>query len=747
MFFGKRSKTDSSAPVRAPAVDPVREPPVAIYSAGGEPDMIGLGRLLWQKRSRILAHTLIVAAAAFVVVNAITPRYRSEARLLLETRENAFLRPEAEKSVDRTTIDAEAVASQIQVVLSRDLARQVIAKEKLSDNPEFDSGGFLRTLLGLVGLGRDPNAMTREERTLEAFYDRLNVSAIEKSRVIAIDFSSANPDLAARVANTIAETYLTMQQSAKQDQTRAAGNWLAGEIEKMRKRVADAEAKVEEFRAKSNLFVGTNNTSLPSQQLTELNSQIAAARGQQANLKARAQQLREMIRSGKSIESSDLVNSEPMRRLIEQRISLRAQLAEQSTTLLDQHPRIKELRAQIAETDRQITSEGERLARQLDNDASLAGDKVRQLTASLDQVKKLASQSNEQDVELRALEREAKTQRDLLESYLAKYREAAARDSINAAPPEARIISRASPALQPAYPKKLPTVLVAAFAAFALSAGFTVTSALLAPAPAMAAAPYAYPYAPAGYAAPVYPPMAAGAPATAPPVQPMPRMASPPLSPTLATGPAAEPVVPLAPVAAEGPIVPAHNVEQIARGLRQAGQAGRRVTVVGTARNVGTTYAAIQLARALSKDGSVALVDLAFGAPNLSVISTDPNAPGIAELVRGTASFGDIITRDQYSNVHLVATGAVGDDAGLLAVSPMVATTIEALARSYDHVVIDIGSAADIAVERFAPLAARAVLVASDPEKAETRTARDRLLLAGFADVTVLTGVSQAVAA
>ena len=71
---------------------------------------------------------------------------------------------------------------------------------------------------------------------------------------------------------------------------------------------------------------------------------------------------------------------------------------------------------------------------------------------------------------MRALEREAKTQRDLLESYLSKYREASARDNINAAPPEARIISRATPAIKPTYPKKTPTVLIAAFAAFALSA-------------------------------------------------------------------------------------------------------------------------------------------------------------------------------------------------------------------------------------------------------------------------------------
>jgi MinD-like ATPase involved in chromosome partitioning or flagellar assembly len=214
------------------------------------------------------------------------------------------------------------------------------------------------------------------------------------------------------------------------------------------------------------------------------------------------------------------------------------------------------------------------------------------------------------------------------------------------------------------------------------------------------------------------------------------RVDSPPLMPAAAP-PAAMAAMPLA----------VSTVEQIAQSLRQAGDGGRRVTVVGAMRNVGTTYAAISLARALANDANVVLVDLAFGAPNLSIISTDPKAPGIAELVRGTASFGDIITRDQYSPVHLVATGNVGNDGPALAASPMLATVIEALVRSYDHVVIDVGSAADIAVERFAPLTARAVLVAADPASPATRSARERLMMAGFADVTLLAGAPQVVAA
>ncbi len=431
--------------------------------------MSGLGRALWAKKTKIIGFTLLVTVLAIVVVNVITPRYRSETRILLEAKENVFLRAEADKVADRTVVDPESVTSQTQVLLSRDLAREVIRKEGLKENPEFNSsGGILKTLLGLVGLGRDPSDMSAEERTLDAFYARLNVFAVDKSRVISVSFSSADPDLAANVANTIAATYLTLQQTAKQQQTRDASQWLAGEIAKLRQKVSEAESNVERYRTQSNLYGGANNTSLPTQQLTEINSQIATVRGQKADLETRARQLREMLRSGRSVDASDVANSETIRRLTEQRVTLRSQIAEQSTTLLDQHPRMRELNAQAGELDRQIRAEGERLVRQLENDAKVSGDRLTQLTASLDQVKKLASATNEQDVQLRAIEREAKAQRELLESYLAKYREAIARDNINAAPAEARIISRASPAIVPDYPKKMPIVLIAAFAAFTL---------------------------------------------------------------------------------------------------------------------------------------------------------------------------------------------------------------------------------------------------------------------------------------
>jgi Mrp family chromosome partitioning ATPase len=323
---------------------------------------------------------------------------------------------------------------------------------------------------------------------------------------------------------------------------------------------------------------------------------------------------------------------------------------------------------------------------------------------------------------------------------MVKYREASARDSISATPPEARIISRASPALMPAYPKKLPTVLIAAFAAFALSSGFVMTGALLGgPTAAPVAFAYAPGYAPGGYAMAAYPPLATQP--APPPMPDMRRIVAPPLTPAMGSGlAAAQPQPQIVPL----PVV---SIEEVARNLRQSGEAGRRIAVVGTARNVGTTYAAIMLARALAQDTNVVLADLAFGAPNLSVISTDPNAPGLSELVRGAASFGDIITSDQYSPVHVVATGALVADVAQVAASPMLATAVEALAQSYQHVVLDIGSVTDIAPERFAAFARRAVLVAGDPAAPGTPAVRDRLLQAGFAEVTLVAGATQVAAA
>ena len=696
-----------------------------VGSITGDLDLHALGQALLRKKRWIIVPTLLAALFSIAAVNLVTPRYKSEARILIDGRENIFLRPNGERTEERNALDPEAVTSQVQLLLSRDLAREIIKKNKLAELPEFDPvlRGLspIKSLLALFGIGRDPFSLTPEERVLDAYFDRYTAYAVDKSRVIVIEFQSRDPELAARVANSIADGYLVLQQNARQEQAKAASQWLAGEIDSLRKKVADAESRVEDFRSKSSLFVGTNNTTLSNQQMGELNTQLNNARALKSDAELKARMIREMLQSGKPIEASEVLNSELMRRLSEQRVTLRTQLAEQSSTLLDNHPRIKELKAQLAVLDAQIRDEAGKVSRSLENDARIAAGRVDGLSASLDQLKKQATSTNGQDVQLRALEREAKAQRDLLESYLAKYREANTRENIDAAPADGRIISRASVSNAPAYPKKLPIVLIATLATLLLSAGTIATGELLrmtAPrpmAPTEGATAFAWPAVRAPVTAVDEPDIAALERAPSAGETSSFEVRSPKPTPSAALS----------------------EIGQLAEILRGAGETGRKVTVLGTASGESTTVTALTLARLLARDARVVLVDLSTASPTSPVISTDATAPGLAELMLGEASFSQVITRDRQSRVHLVGPGRPGSDRTLLQ-SPRLALAIDALLRVYDYLLLDAGLASDLPAELLTARS-RAVVAPDASMAADARTLMcDQLKAVGFSDVTML---------
>jgi uncharacterized protein involved in exopolysaccharide biosynthesis len=691
----------------------------------GDLDLRSLAGALWRRKGWILWPTILVAVLTTIGVNIVTPRYKSEARILYDGRENAFLRPEVDKTLnaDRPPADAETLTSQVQIVLSRHLALDVIKQLKLGDLPEFDpvlrEPSALHSILSMLGLARDYAAMSPEERALESWYDRLTAYSVDKSRVIVIEFQSWDPMLAAKVTNAIASTYLRMEQGLRLDQARGANQWLAGEIDQLRLRVADAEAKAEAFRSRTNLLVGTNNTTLNNQQLGEINSQVAAARGQKADSETRAKIIREMLRRGETIELSDVVNSELIRRLSEQRGALRAQLAEQSTQLLDRHPRIMELKAQVGDLDKQIRAEAEKLARSLENDARVASAKVDASSANLDMVKRQAATTGEQDVQLRALDREAKAQRDLLESYLARYRETTARETIGTAPADAKIISAAIASNTPYFPKKVPIVSVATLITFILFSGLVATGELLRQSSGAGVIPVAArpetrvdlaSRAKAAMARPVELEPAVMATAEPPP--------APPPSDAAPAG-----------------------IGDVAQRLRANASLGRGVAVTGATPSIVTTPGSLALARALAADAKVVLVSLVSGDAGAEALGLPGDTAGIVEVVRGAASFGQVIRRDKTSRAHLVAFGWPELGIDTILNSRRFQTMIGALSKAYDHVILDGGDLRNGGL-RLAAIAPRGVVIAAPDAQEDAAAAVGLMSGAGFADVAVMAPVA-----
>jgi exopolysaccharide transport family protein len=433
-----------------------------IQSSASDID-VDLGRLfgsLAVRWKRILFVALAVTAFALAFAWFATPHYKGETKISIEPRESPYTRPDSNGENDRPFLDEESVASQVEMIRSTRLLKQVALKLNLARLPEFDEtaemGTFSR-LLVIAGLKSDPNEIPPEERVLKAFREKLNVYRVENTRVIAIEMSSEDPKLAAAIPDTLAAAYIADQAAAKLQSNSDATNYLGPEIASLSTRVKEAEAAVANFRAQSDLLIGQNNSVLATQQLSELSTELSRVRANRGAAEANASSVRAVLESGASLDAlPEVLSSQLIQRLRERQVQLKADIADLSTTLLDNHPRIRALRSQLADLDRQIRTEAENVLKALSSEANAAKLREQQLVADLNGLKAESARAGEEEVELRALEREANAQRELLESYLARYREASSRRDGNYLPVDARIFSDADVPSEPYFPKPLP---------------------------------------------------------------------------------------------------------------------------------------------------------------------------------------------------------------------------------------------------------------------------------------------------
>jgi succinoglycan biosynthesis transport protein ExoP len=665
-------------------------------------DSIDLARLLQAVRTRkswIFVPTLIAFLAALAFVTLASPRYTASTKVLLENEESYFTRPEKATPDLAAAYDDEAVQSEAETVATADLARKAVVKLGLMEKPEFNPTISHNPFSGLMSLfaAGPRGASTLEDRVVENFLSRLTVFPIMKSRVLQIEFSSADPALAARGANEVANLFMSGQEEAKTNQAKAAADWLSGKIAQLRAKVAEADANVEAFRSDSGLLAGAGGLTAPSQQLAEITTQIASARTAQSAAAAKAQLLREMLRAGRLDAVPDFVKDESLRHYAETRVTLKSQIAEESRTLLPAHPRMRELTGQLAGLDEEIRAAAGKAVRGFEDEARLAGAQVSNLEGLIAKQSKTVAAGDADEVQLRALDLDAKTAREQLESYIEKYREASSRDANDATPANARVIATAQEPLAPSFPKKLPTILLATLAGFLISTGIVVARALLLDWP--------------------------GADAEAPARR---------VAPDERSWEASVPPDDSGEMEHAGE--PATTLETIVDRLAASASPSGSLTILVTGEKTkGALALALSAARRLSQTGRTALMDLGLSQPWLGDVFDRAGEPdhahyGLADLLEGRASFDQALHRDLSARLDIlpVGTGEVEPDE----LEPVLA----ALTQSYAFVVIH-------ASDWRAPTVAAAIggvgAVIVCASAAHLDAAKERLRR-GFADPTIV---------
>ncbi|HEY4077806.1 MAG TPA: AAA family ATPase [Rhizomicrobium sp.] len=474
-------------PSLAPAAPDQYVEPIHVHPQGDDNAKIFLIDILAAiHRNRKLA--LMVGGLAAVLVLTITffitPLYQSNASIMLDTRREQVVDMQAVLS--NLPSDTFVVDSEVQVLQSPALARRVIAKLHLDQDPEFNAILRPQTIVGatmnavkaaihagLIWLGVSPasdvnSAERREESVAEAFSKNLTITRQGLTYVIQISFWSQDASKAVRIADAVAQTYLEQQKLTKSGATHAANILIQKHVTELQGQVFKAEQLVAEYKSKNGLLNAVG-APLTEQEISALNTQMATAQAEEAEQAGKLAAARDQLGQGGSNAVGAAASSDTIRQLRSQEAELITQEADMARRYGSKHPALIKVREQRAALEQAITAEVHRVISGQQADASAAASRASSLRASIAHDRQILALNNAAGVKLAELERDATAVRGVYESFLNRLKQTSAQEDLQDA--DAQIISPATIPLKPSSPSWL--LASAAAIVFAMIAAAT----------------------------------------------------------------------------------------------------------------------------------------------------------------------------------------------------------------------------------------------------------------------------------
>jgi succinoglycan biosynthesis transport protein ExoP len=399
--------------------------------------------------------TVLVAGIALVVI---PPRYKATTVVLVDPRQQRVTNSEA--VISGIGADAAAVESQVELIESSALARNVIEQLKLAQDPGFAKISVLEQigegLLALVGQASPNTEERRVNRLVYKFQNGLNVRRRGLTYVLEISYVAKTPAKAALISGAVADAYLDDQRAAKAEITARASGWLGERIEAMRDQVRDAERAVADYKSANSMVDVTQGNKLISRQIEDLTQQLALSRTRTADAWARRERVEQVTRNTTDpVVLAEALQSQTIAGLRTQLAEAARAEAESHALYGDRHPSRVAARAQLEGVRRQIDNELTRIVAGVRSDYQVAGDREKSLERELTSLKEKFAETSQANVRLQELEREAQARRALFEQFLNRAKETSEQQSLQIA--DARIIS---PALVPLRQDRPPTFVL-----------------------------------------------------------------------------------------------------------------------------------------------------------------------------------------------------------------------------------------------------------------------------------------------
>ena len=402
-----------------------------------------------------------------------TPKYTASGSMLIDPRRAAAVRTD---QMQMQAPDMSAIDTQAEVMKSPAVARDVARKLKLYNDPEFNP----RMGKGMFSPAEPPMQGEPDEKSLTIAAANLrsatNVKHAGFTYVVEVDVTSESPDKAARLVNAIMEAYIARQLNDKVDSIARANAEINTQLDRMRREVEVTESAVQQYK-NANMLFSTEGQTMAQQEVSTLNQQIASAKADTAEKRAKYEAALSQTRNGSGgADVGTALGSETIRQLRNQEAELSSKLAKLQQDFLPGYPEVRRTQAELDDTRQAIQAELNRILSSLRAEASAASQREASLLQSRGQAQGGLVSNNRAQVGLVSLQQRADSAKQIYEAYINRAKQVTAEQSLQQS--DGQISSPAVAPLLPSAPNKMLGVLAGLVLA-ATAAGASVLMAEL----------------------------------------------------------------------------------------------------------------------------------------------------------------------------------------------------------------------------------------------------------------------------
>lgn len=470
--FGWDLPAEDARPVHAvqetspsPSLHENPQRPVAGDGPSAAPPVIDLKFIFlaaWTYWKAVLAGALVCALLGGAMTMLLSSRYSATVTLYFDPQKLAVELTQDDRATSPEVLNA-TIDSQTQLITSRTVLETVATNLKLTEDPEFIAE-------------RTNDAAVDMNKVISALQKNILVSRQEGTFIFQVKVTTRDPQKSASIANALVTAYLQTSRVDAESSFGTVNSTLVSQLTDLRKAVTDAEAEVRAFTSQNDLFA-VDGDQIADKRLQSLDDLLVAA--QQKIIEAKAQLDTVSRLDINDVLVGDAAASRTLGDLRSQYASLSANVSSLTERLGPRHPQLQSAKASLADIERQIRLELERMVVAARSAYQSAQKEEADLLKELNVQKASQATNSTALIELSELERKAKAARDVYEAVLRRSEETAAEMSLYTS--NVRIVAEAFPPQTPDGPGRKMLLLAGAFGGglLGLGLGIVLSSGLL----------------------------------------------------------------------------------------------------------------------------------------------------------------------------------------------------------------------------------------------------------------------------